>query len=145
VGLGGGRISDSMGSGEMESVSEPSRLWGTSKPLEVGRPPRASCMSSVTSLGGMNEETVAFRRPDFTMGDCRTRPLGFANRGAFLLLVLRKFRTVSFCVMADSPRTSMSTSMGECPVELPEVVFCERWYAGWWLCAFSAGDVSGLK
>jgi hypothetical protein len=125
VGFGGGRISDSIGSGEMESVSDPSRLWGTSRPLEVGRPPRASCMSSVTSLGGMEEEIVAFRRPGFTMGDCRTRALGFADRGAFLLLVLRNFRPVSCCVMAGSPRISMSTSIGECPVELPEVVCCK--------------------
>jgi hypothetical protein len=52
-------------------------------------------MSSVTSLGGMEEEIVAFRRPGFTMGDCRTRALGFADRRAFLLLVLRNFRPVS--------------------------------------------------
>jgi hypothetical protein len=35
-GMGGGRISDSSGSGEMESVSEVSRLWGTSR-LSAGR------------------------------------------------------------------------------------------------------------
>jgi hypothetical protein len=131
VGFGGGRISDNMGSGEMESVSEASRLCGTSRPLEDGRTPRASCMSSVTSLGGIREETVAFRRPGFTMGDCRTRLLGFADRGALRLLVLLNFRPVSCCVMAGSPRISISTSMGECPVELPEVVCCECWCACW--------------
>jgi hypothetical protein len=41
-GFGGGRISDNMGSGDMESVSEPLRLCGTSRPFGV-RPPRASC------------------------------------------------------------------------------------------------------
>jgi len=97
----------------MESVSEVSRLCGTSRPFVDGRPPRASCMSSLTSLGGMREDTVAFRLPGFTMGDCRTRLLAFADRGAFLLLVLLSFRPVSCCTMAGSPSISMSTSMGE--------------------------------
>jgi hypothetical protein len=122
VGFGGGGMSDSIGSGDIESVSEPSRLWGTSRLLEDGRPPRASCMSSVTSLGGMKDETVAFRLPGFTMGDCRTRPFAFADRGAFLLFVLLNLRPVSCCIMAGSPNMSMSTSTGECPVELPEGV-----------------------
>jgi hypothetical protein len=122
VGFGGGGMSDSIGSGDIESVSEPSRLCGTSRPLEVGRPPRASCMSSVTSLGGMRDETVAFRLPGFTMGDCRTRPLAFADRGPFLLLVLLSLRPVSCCIMAGSPKISISTSTGECPVELPDGV-----------------------
>ena len=125
LGFGGGRISDSIGSGDIESVSELSRVLGTSNPLVDGRIDRASCMSSVTSLGGMSEETVAFRRLGFTMGDCRTRPLAFA-RGAFLLLVLRRLlRPCSCGTMAGSPNMSISTSMGECPVELPDVVFCD--------------------
>jgi hypothetical protein len=142
-GMGGGRISDSSGSGEMESVSEVSRLWGTSRPFEGGRPPRASSRSSLTSLGGINEDTVAFRRPGFTMGDCRTQLLAFADRGA-LLLLLRSFRPVSCCIMG-SPRISISTSMGEWPVELPEGVACECWCACWLFCALSAGEVRGLK
>ena len=90
-GLGGGRISDSMGSGEMESVSELSRVRGASRPLENGRCERASCMRSVTSFGGINEETVAFRLFGLTIGDCRTRVLALA-RGTFLLPVaLRLF------------------------------------------------------
>lgn len=114
-GLGGGRISESMGSGEMESVSEPSRLLGTSSPLEDGRLPRASCMSSVTSLGGIREETVAFLRPGFTMGDCRMRELALLDRGGFLLLLLLllSFLLESCCAIADSPNNSMSTSIGE--------------------------------
>jgi hypothetical protein len=144
-GFCGGRISDSRGSGEIESVSEPSRLCGTLRLLEDERSPRASCMSSLTSLGGMNEDKVAFRRPGFTMGDCRTRALPLADRGALRLLVLRNLRPDSCCVMSGSPSSSISTSTGECPVELPEVVFWECCCACWWLCAFSAGDVSGLK
>jgi hypothetical protein len=145
VGLGGGRISDSRGSGEMESVSELSRVLGTSSPLDIGRVDRASCMSPETSLGGMIEETVAFRLFGFTMGDCRTRPLPLV-RGTFLLLMLLRFLLPCSCgAMAGSPSMSISTSMGECPVELPDVVFCECWCACWWLCAFSAGDVRGLK
>jgi hypothetical protein len=115
MGFGGGRISDSMGSGEMESVSEVFRLCATSKPL---RPPVVSSIKSLTSLGGMSVETVAFRRPGFTMGDCRIRVLAFADRGALLLFVLLSLRPVSCCVTA----ASISTSMGEWPVELPEVV-----------------------
>jgi hypothetical protein len=126
-GFGGGRISDNIGSGDMESVSELSRVLGTSRPLADGRIDRASCISSVTPLGGMSEETVDFRLLGFTMGDCRTRPLPFV-RGAFLLLVLRRLlRPWSCGTMAGSPSISMSTSTGECPVELPEVVFCDCW------------------
>jgi hypothetical protein len=121
-GFGGGRISDSMGSGDIESVSEVSLLYGTSRPFPFARPLRASCMSSLTSLGGMKEDTVAFRLPGFTMGDCRTRLLAFVEQGAFLLLVLLSFRPVSCCIMG-SPSPSISTSMGEWPVELPDVVF----------------------
>jgi hypothetical protein len=125
AGFGGGRISDSIGSGDIESVSELSRVLGTSRPLVDGRIDRASCMSSVTSLGGMSEETVAFRLLGFTMGDCRTRPLAFV-RGAFLLLVLRRLlRPCSCGTMAGSPSISISTSMGEWPVELPDGVFCD--------------------
>jgi hypothetical protein len=125
VGFGGGRISDNMGSGEMESVSEPLRLCGTSRPFKM-RPPRASCTSWETSFGAIEVETVAFRRPGFTIGDCRTLELGFAERGAFLLFVLLSFRPpgCSCCSMAGSPNMSISTSTGECPVELPEVVTC---------------------
>lgn len=127
AGFGGGRISDNIGSGDMESVSELSRVLGTSRPLADGRIDRASCISSVTPLGGMSEETVDFRLLGFTMGDCRTRPLPFV-RGAFLLLVLRRLlRPWSCGTMAGSPSISMSTSTGECPVELPEVVFCDCW------------------
>jgi hypothetical protein len=40
----------------------------------------------------------------------------------------------------------MSTSTGECPVELPEAIAWDWWCpCCCWLCAFSAGDVSGLK
>lgn len=143
-GFGGGRISESIGSGDIESVSEVSLLCGTSRPFPFARPPRASCMSSLTSLGGMKEDTVAFRLPGFTMGDCRTRVLVFVDRGVPLLLVLLNFRPVSCCI-TGSPSASISTSMGECPVELPDVVFCEWWCACWLFCAFSAGDVRGLK
>lgn len=68
-GIGGGRISDNKGSGEIESVSEVSRLRSTSKPLDRGRFCRASCTSSLTSLGGMSEDTVALRLLGFTIGD----------------------------------------------------------------------------
>jgi hypothetical protein len=145
LGLGGGRISDNRGSGEMESVSELSRVLGTSSPLDNGRVDRASCMSSVTSLGGISEETVAFRLFGFTMGDCRTRLLPFV-RGTFLLLVLLRLLLPCSCgTIAGSPSMSTSMSMGECPVELPEVVCCECWCTCCWLCAFSAGEVRGLK
>lgn len=124
-GLGGGRISDSMGSGEMESVSELSRVLGTSRPWEDVRLERASCMSSVTSFGGMSEDTVAFRLFGFTMGDCRTRPLPFVRDTFFLLVLLRLLLPCSCVTIAGSPSISISTSIGECPVELPEVVFCD--------------------
>jgi hypothetical protein len=133
-GLGGGRISDSMGSGDMESFSDRSR------PFRL-----ASCMSSVTSLGGANEENVCLRLPGFTMGDCRTRVEGLVVRKEFLLLVLLSFLPWSFCVMAGSSSISMSASFGEWPVELPEVVLCEMSWACWWLCALRAGEVRGLK
>lgn len=114
LGLGGGRISDNRGSGEIESVSELSRLSGTSKPLADGRRDRASCTNSVTSLGGIKEETVAFRLFGFTIGDCRTRPLAFAGRGGFLLLVLLSLRPCScWGISAGSPNRFMSTSMGD--------------------------------
>lgn len=145
VGFGGGRISDSIGSGDIESVSELSRVLGTSRPLADGRVSRASCMSSVTSLGGMREDTVAFRLLGLTIGDCRTRPLPFV-RGAFLLLVLRRLlRPCSCGTRAGSPSMSISTSMGEWPVELPDVVCCDWWCTCCWLWAFKAGDVRGLK
>ena len=144
-GLGGGRISESIGSGDIESVSELSRVMGTSRPLDDGRVERASLMSSVTSFGGIREETVIFRLLGFTMGDCRTRPLPLA-RGRFLLFVLRRLLLPCSCDgIAGSPSMSMSTSIGECPVELPDVVFCDWWWACWWLWALSAGDVRGLK
>lgn len=111
-GLGGGRISDNKGSGDIESVSEPSRLRSAS-PLEDGRNPRASCIKSLTSLGGIEEDTFVFRRPGFTMGDCRTRELAFAERGTALLLVLLNFLPGSCCIAAGSPSISMSTSLGE--------------------------------
>lgn len=121
-------MSDNMGSGDMESVSERSWLRGISRPLEDGRADRASCTSALTSLGGTHEDTVAFRLPGFTTGDCRTRPEALAVRGAVLLLVLRSFLLCSGWVMAGSPSISMSVSMGECPVELTEFVDCDcRW------------------
>jgi hypothetical protein len=122
-GLGGGPISDK-GSGEIESVSERPEPWGTSSPLEDGLDGLVLCASStnsLTSFGGTREVTVAFRRPGFTMGDCRTRPEAVAGRGA-LLLLLRNFLPCSCWVMAASPSKSISTSIGEVPVELPEVV-----------------------
>lgn len=85
-GLGGGPISDN-GSGEIESVSERSRLWGTSSPLEDSICDLVLCASStnsLTSFGGTKEVSVAFRRPGLTMGDCRTLPVT-------LLLLLRSF------------------------------------------------------
>ena len=134
-GLGGGRISDNMGSGEMESVSD------TSRPLRL-----ASCMSSVTSLGGASEEKVCLRLFGLTIGDCRTpRVEGLGVRNEFLLLVLLSFLPWSAWVMAGSSSISMSASLGEWPVELPEVVFCEISCAWWWLCALRAGEVRGLK
>lgn len=84
-GLGGGRISDNMGSGEMESVSELSRVRGASRLLDDGCWERASCMRSVTSFDGISEETVALRLFGLTMGDWRTRVLALA-RGTFLLV-----------------------------------------------------------
>lgn len=121
-GLGGGPISDSIGSGEMESVCELSRVLGASSVLEDDCADRASCMSSETSFGGISEETLAFRRFGFTTGDCRMRPLPFAVRGRLLLFVLRNRLPCSCDTMAGSPRMSMSISIGEWPVELPEVV-----------------------
>lgn len=144
-GLGGGRISDSMGSGEMESVSDVLHV-----PPEAGRIARASCTSSETSLG-ISEEIVAFRRFGLTMGDCRTRALGLAVRGGARLLVLLSFLLGSCGSMAGSPSMSVSMSMvmfmsiGEWPVELPDGVCCMCWWACWWTCAASAGDVRGLK
>jgi len=138
-GLGGGRISDNMGSGEIESVSEVSRVAPEADCIA-----RASCMSSETSLG-ISEEMVAFRLFGLTMGDCRTRVLGLAVRGGARLLVLRSFLLGSCGIMAGSPSMSMSMSMGECPVELPDGVCCMCWGACWLTWAVSAGDVSGLK
>ena len=85
-GLGGGPISDK-GSGEIESVSERSWLWGTSSPLEDSMDDLVLCASStnsLTSFGGTKEVTVAFRRSGLTMGDCLTFPVA-------LLLLLRSF------------------------------------------------------
>lgn len=118
-GLGGGPISSS-GSGEIESASELSRLRRGSNPLEEGRFPRTSSNRSVTSFGGMRDDTVAFRRPGFTIGDCRTREA--AERGAVLLLALLNFLPCSCCPAPDSSNNSMSTSIGDAPVELPDVV-----------------------
>lgn len=91
VGLGGGPISD-RGPGEIESDSELSRLRRRSAPLEEGRMARSSSIRFVTSFGGMSDDTVAFRRAGFTMGDCRTRAGAALNRvGALLLFALRSF------------------------------------------------------
>src|SRR5690242_14232214 len=102
-------------------------------------------MSSLTSLGGSCMETVGFRLPGFTMGDCRTRFAGIALVG--FLLVRRLLLCSAGWAMAGSPSRSMSTSMGEWPVELAEVEACECRCdcACWWACALSAGDVRGLK
>lgn len=113
-GIGGGRISDSIGSGEMESVSEWSRLRGTSRPL------RASCMSSLTSLGGSCIEMVGFRLPGFTIGDCRTRLVGLLALDG-ILFVLRLLLCSAGWTIAGSPNISISTSIGEWPVELADV------------------------
>lgn len=113
-----------MGSGEIESVSELSRVLGTSSPLVAGRIDRASCIKSVISLGGMSEDTVAFRLFGFTIGDCRTRMFPVADRGVLRLLVLLNFLPSSCETIAGSPKRSISTSTGEWPVELPEVC-CE--------------------
>lgn len=123
-GLGGGRISESMGSGEMESVSELSRVRGASRPAESGCWERAFCTRSVTSFGRISEEPLDFRLLGFTMGDCRTRALPLA-RGALLLFAALVFLLPWSCdTIAGSPSMSMSRSMGECPVELSEAVFC---------------------
>lgn len=124
LGLGGGRISESMGSGEMESVSELSRVRGASRPAESGCWERAFCTRSVTSLGRTSEEPLDFRLLGFTMGDCRTRALPLV-RGATLLFAALVFLLPWSCdTIADSPSISMSRSMGEWPVELSEAVFC---------------------
>lgn len=123
VGLGGGPMSDK-GSGEIESVPELSRPRGTSNPLQDNMEDRSLCApstNSLTSFGGTREVTVAFRRFGFTMGDCRTRLVAFDERGA-LRLLLRSLLPCSGCAIADSGSRSMSTSMGDVPVELPEVV-----------------------
>lgn len=130
-GLGGGPIS-SRGSGDIESASEPSRLRGACRPLDEGRLARASCISSVTSLGGMSDDTVAFRRPGFTMGDCRTRPAAVDGRGAVLRFELLSFLPCSDGAIAASPSISMSTSTGDAPVELPEVVYWLEWCCVCW-------------
>jgi hypothetical protein len=106
---------------------------------------RASCISSLTSLGGSCMETVGFRLPGFTMGDCRTRFAGVA-RGGFLL-VLELFLCSAGWAMAGSPSMSMSTSTGECPVELADVEAreCSCDWACWWAWGTSAGEVRGLK
>lgn len=128
-GLGGGPISVG-GSGESEEpISELSALRGTSSPLEDGRVEPDLCASStnsLTSLGGMNEDTVAFRRPGFTTGDCRTRFDALVERGA-LLLLLRSRLPCSGCAIAASPSISTSISAGDVPVELPDALYwpCE--------------------
>jgi hypothetical protein len=147
-GFGGGPISD-RGSGETESTSELSRLRGTPNPFDLGRVGFVLCASStssLTSLWGIREETVAFRRAGFTIGDCRIRLGALADRGA-LLLVLRCRLPASGWAMAASPSCmSTSISTGEAPVELPEFVYWLTWPCGcWWFWAVSAGDVSGLK
>lgn len=151
-GFGGGPMSDK-GSGEMDEVSELSRLRVGSSPLQDGRVGFdlwASSTSSLTSLGGIKDDTVAFRRLGFTMGDCRIRVVAVDARGA-LLLLLRNFRpSLSGCATAASPSMSTSTSAGDVPAELPEVVywlaFATAWaWACWGFCAFKAGEVNGLK
>ena len=130
-GLGGGPISE-RGPGEMESDSELSRLRRRSAPLEDGRVARSSSKRSVTSLGGISDDTVAFRRAGLTMGDCRTRVGAAENRvEALLLAVFLSFRPWLDWLMAGSSNISMSTSTGEAPVELPEVV--PYWLE--WACA----------
>lgn len=122
LGLGGGPISD-RGPGEMESDSELSRLRRRSAPLDEGRIARSSSNRFVTSLGGMREDTVAFRRAGLTMGDCRKRAGAAEKRVEVLLLAaLLSFRLWLAWVMAGSSNMSMSTSTGDAPVELPEVV-----------------------
>ena len=84
---------------------------------------RSSSNRSVTSLGGMSDDTAAFRRPGFMMGDCRTRAgLALNREGALLLVALRSFLLLLDWLMAGSSNMSMSTSTGDAPVELPEVV-----------------------
>jgi hypothetical protein len=132
-GLGGGPIL-SRGSGEMDSASEPSRLRGTARPLEDGRADLdrcASSTSSLTSLGGISADTVPFRRPFLTMGDCRTRSAALDERGA-LLLLLRRRRPVSGWATAVSPSISISTSTGDVPAELPDVVYWLAWACCCW-------------
>lgn len=147
-GLGGGPISLRF-SGETESNSELSLLRGTSNPLVEGRADVDLCASStrpLTSFGGINAAAVVFRRFGFTMGDCRTRAEGLAGRGAFLL-VLRSRLACSGCAdVGPRPTPPISMSRGDAAVELAAVALgpgCPCIW--WWFCAFSAGDVSGLK
>ena len=122
VGLGGGPISE-RGPGEIESDSELSRLRFRSAPLDEGRMARSSSSRSDTSLGGMSDDTVAFRRPGFTMGDCRTRAgVALKREGALRLFALLSFLPWLDWAMAGSSNMSMSTSTGGAPVELPDVV-----------------------
>jgi hypothetical protein len=121
-GLGGGPISE-RGPGEMESDSELSRLQRRSAPLDEGWIARSSSSRSVTSLGGISADTVALRRAGLTIGDCRTRAGATENReGALLLAALLSFRPWLDWLMAGSSSISISTSTGDAPVELPEVV-----------------------
>ncbi len=107
-GLGGGGISDNRGSGDMESFSEPSRPRGTSRLLEFNCDDRASSLSSLISFGGTTEERVPFRLCDFTIGDCRTRPLLVAGRDAFFRFVLLSLLVCSCEFTADSFKLSTS-------------------------------------
>jgi hypothetical protein len=112
-------MSDS-GSGDIDSASELSRLRGNDNELELVCACFDRCTSSsrsLTSLGGMTDESVAFRLvAALTIGDCRTR----AARPGFLLLLSRLL--VSGCDVAASPNMSTSRSTGDAPAELPDVV-----------------------
>jgi hypothetical protein len=75
-GFGGGPINDSAkGSGEMESVEEPAWLGIRMAVGEVGDSRDCECASnsSLTSLGGITDDSVGFLRvAGFAIGDCAT-------------------------------------------------------------------------
>lgn len=127
-GRGGGPISDSdKGSGEIELLSDPSRLIGSCSALVLarGESDRELCSSSIRSLtsfgGAMAVFSFGFRRACApASGDCR------ALDGAAAAFFPRVFRGCPGCGIADSPSMSTSTSAGDVDALLD---------GGWCWCA----------